>query len=75
MDDIDIMALASAAKRKGYSDPDRLIERLKTIIRRNEAYINRPYRQGRGYNEVVREDDEMLAYLIVLLEALKDEKL
>jgi hypothetical protein len=69
------MALAAQAKRKGYDVPERIIERLRTIIRRNEAYINRPYRAGRGYNEVVREDDEVLAYLIVLIETLKDEGL
>ena len=72
-DTIDIIALAAKARSKGYDKPERIIERLKTIIKRNEAYVNRPYRQGRGYNEVVREDDEVLAYLVVLVETLAEE--
>jgi hypothetical protein len=70
---INIMNLAAEAKRKGYSDPDRLIERLNTIIKRNARYTARPYRQGRGFNEVIEEDNQALAYLVVLLQTMKEE--
>lgn len=70
---IDIMALAAEAKRKGYSDPDRIIERLDTIIKRGEGYISRPYRAGQPFNDTVHEDNQVLAYLIVLLQTMKEE--
>jgi hypothetical protein len=72
-DDIDIEALAAEAHKKGYGNPERLIERLRKIIGRNAHYVNRPYRKGRGFNEVIEEDNEVLAYLIEIIEELRNE--
>ena len=70
-DDIDIIALAARAKAHGYDSPEKIIANLEQIIRRNAAYVSRPYRKGRSYNEVVEEDNECLAAAIVLIESLE----
>lgn len=70
---VDIIALARAAKAKGYGDPQRLAERLQAIIERNADYLAYRARRGRtgAYNEVAREDNEMLAMAVVLLESVE----
>ena len=72
-EDLDIIALARAAKAKGYDDPSRLAKYLEAVIRRNVDYL--AYRRNAGrrgaYNEVVAQDNEVLAMVVVWLESVE----
>ena len=70
-DKVDIMSLVTAAKRKGYDDPQRLVDRLGQTIARNQVYLARRAKRGtRTPTDIaMEEDNEALAMAIVILDS------
>lgn len=68
----DIIALARAAKAKGYDDTQKIAKRLEQIVHRNAAYTERRAQRGThtATDEALCEDNEVLAMAITILESI-----
>lgn len=75
-DKVDVMSLVKAAKRKGFDDRARLVERLGATIAQNQNYLARRAARGTRTPTDVRmeEDNEVIAMAIVLLDSFEPTK-
>ncbi|GCE14170.1 hypothetical protein [Tengunoibacter tsumagoiensis] len=71
MEDKDIIALATIAKRRGYGSIEAVTAYLEDLINRNEVYLSsrRQRRIHTGYDDSLSQDNAVLAMAIVLLES------
>jgi hypothetical protein len=71
-DTVDVLALALAAKAKGYDAPDELVKRLEGVIKRQQDYVRgrEIRRRTTSIDEVIKEDNEAIAMAIVLIESI-----
>lgn len=69
---IDIIGLASEARRAGTDTPARVAARLEEIIQRNMQYTNRRLAKGHStsFDMQLKRDNQVLAEAIVLLNNL-----
>jgi hypothetical protein len=69
MSDPDILALARAARAKGYDSIERVVARLTALIKHNERYVATRREIQTAYVTQTIEDDQVIALAIVLLES------
>lgn len=70
---IDIIGLASEARRAGTDTPARVAAHLEEIIQRNMQYTNRRLASGRNsaFDTQLKRDNQVLAEAIVMLNNLE----
>ena len=72
MANVDILALARAARARDISAAEQIVAGLEAHLRHNEDYLARRRRRGwqTDYDRQLSEDDQVIALAIVMLESL-----